>query len=300
MKLKRIVWIVGAILIALFIYRMGARILNSSKVQVERVTPVVTITPKTGTIQEKLTLTGDVKGETEVSVRPRIAGRVEEIYVEEGNFVQKGTKLLSFVAGIKPDSDIYEDMIVRSPISGVVGQKLVKVGEQVTSQLAIINPVFVIYKVDTMKIYANVPEKYYSAVSAGAPAYISLDAFPDKVFKGYVHNVRPVLDPISRTAQIEIRLANPGNVIKPGMFANVDVVLKSRSNVLIIPFDSVLGDGEQFVYVDDKGRAKKKTVKTGIQQDNDVEVVSGLSSLDKVITVGQRVVRDGYKVEEAK
>lgn len=299
MKIKRILWIVAAIIIVLFVFRITSRIISSRKVAEEKVTPIVSINPKVGTIQEKLTLTGDVKAETEVVVRPRVTARVEEIYVDEGDYVEKGAKLLSFVAGIKPDSEIYEDMIVRAPISGVIGIKNAKIGEQITSTVGLINPVFTIYMIDNMKIYAEVPEKYYSSVSMGMPVDITLDAFSDKVFKGYVHIIRPVLDPVSRTTQIEIRLANPKHLIKPGMFAKVDVILKSKSNVLIVPYDAVMGDGEQFVYVDEKGLARKKVVKTGIQQENDVEITSGLLASDRVITVGQRVVKDGYKVKEA-
>ncbi|MFA4967131.1 MAG: efflux RND transporter periplasmic adaptor subunit, partial [Candidatus Margulisiibacteriota bacterium] len=225
---------------------------------------------------------------------------VEEIFVNEGDYVVKGEKLLSFVSGISESSDIYEDMIVRAPISGIVGMKMVKEGEQVGGSIGSLNPVFTIYNIDRVKIYANVPEKNYSMVKRGTRAEISLDAFPNEVFYGDVNNVRPVVDPLTRTTQIEIVLNNENRRIKPGMFAKVDLRLQQRSGVLIIPFDSILGETDKYVFVDQNGAAVKKPVTLGMQQDNNIEVTTGLTGSDKVITIGQRVVKEGSKVEESK
>ena len=130
MNLRRILWIVVILIVLLSAFRIISKV-TTKKVQAERIFSVVIETPKTGNIEYKVTLTGDVKADTEVNVRPRIAGRVEEIYVDEGSYVKKGEALLSFVSGISAANDIYEDMIVRAPISGIVGVKLIKEGEQV-------------------------------------------------------------------------------------------------------------------------------------------------------------------------
>ncbi len=300
MKLRRILWV----LLIAFVVLVAARFINRSKsgqeIQTERVIPIVSMNPSIGAIADKIALTGDIKAETEVSVRPRIAGRVEELYVEEGDFVRRGDKLLSYVAGITSSSEVYEDMVVRAPISGVVGMKLVKLGEQVTSQPGGINPVFTLYDISTVKAYVDLPEKYYSNVKRRTPVIITLDALPGKIFNGYVNNIRPVIDPMTRTAQLEIVLNNSSGIIKPGMFAKVEVILSSRGAAMIVPFDAVLGETEKYVFVNLNGVATKKTVSIGIQQDNNVEVLSGLAVSDKVITLGQRVVKEGSPVEESK
>jgi multidrug efflux pump subunit AcrA (membrane-fusion protein) len=297
MKTKRILWIILALLLVLLFYRSCTRLMSASKTETGRIIPVVAVVPQIGSIENTLTLTGDIKGESEVSVRPRIAGRVEEIYVKEGDRVNKGDVLLSFSAGITEDDPIYEDMVVRSPISGFVGMQLVKIGDQVISSVGTNNPVFVIYGIDNVKIFANVPEKYYSLVSKGTPARIQLDALPGKEFVGSVSRVRPVIDPSTRTIQVEIIIPNNSYAIRPGMFAKVDLVLQKNDRALKIPYDAVLGDGENYVFVADSGRSVKKVVEKGIENENEVEIKKGLLSTDRVIINGQRVVGEGSTIE---
>ncbi|MFA6169528.1 MAG: efflux RND transporter periplasmic adaptor subunit [Candidatus Margulisiibacteriota bacterium] len=301
MNTKRVIWVVVAVVILLFSYRLVNRLNGAKEIKEDRVIPVIVVTPKIGPMEQRLTLTGDIKAETEVNVRPRTTGRVEEIYVKEGDFVNKGSKMLSYVFGIKPTDDLYEDMVVKSPIYGVVGMQLVKVGDQVTAAVGGgANPVFVVYGIDRMKIYADVPEKYYAFIAKGTPADIMLDAFPKDKFRGVISNVRPVIDPLSRTTQVEILLPNYSHKIKPGMFARVDLVLKRVGNATIIPFDAVLGETEKYVYVAKDGIAKKQKVELGLEEGNNVQVTIGLSPLDKVVVLGQRVVKDGSKIEAAK
>jgi len=298
MNLRKILWVVVAIILILSIIRITAK-LSQKKVQEEKIVPVEVAFPKMGVIDYRVSLTGDVRANTDVLVRPRTAGRVEEIYVKEGDQVEKGQKLLSFVSGISEKSDIYEDMIVRAPISGVVGLQQIKEGEQVMSQVGGgVNPVFTIYDISKMKIYADVSEKDYSLLKRGARAEIKLDAFPTQLFHGTVSNVRPVIDPYSRTTQVEILLSNSGGQIKPGMFAKVDLILISKPNVMTIPFDAVLGENDKYVFASVNNIVVKKPIKLGLQQDEKVEVVSGLSAKDKVIVLGERVVKEGSKVQE--
>jgi len=300
MKLKRILWIIAAIIIFIAVLRITNRVMGAKKIEAERSVPVLTILPKIGSIEEKLSLTGDIKARKEVSVRPRIGGRVEEIYVEEGDEVEKGAALLSYVAGIKPDNDLYDDMVVTAPISGVVGMKMVKEGDQVMGQSGSVNPVFTIYDIEKMRIYCDVPEKNYSDLYVGMPVEIRIDALPGETFRGEIYNIRPVVDPLTRTTKVEIRLPNADHKIKPGMFATVDLILKSNSKAMIVPFDAVLGDTDKYVFVDESGVAVKKPIKAGIQQDNNVEIVSGLTASDKVLVEGQRVVKEGSKITEIK
>ena len=129
------------------------------------------------------------------------------------------------VAGIDTTDELYQDMVTFSPIDGVVGIQGIKLGEQVGSNGGSPATVFTIYKIDNVKIYANVPEKDYTQIRKNMSAEITLDAFPGQTFHGRVNNIRPVIDPYTRTTQVEIILANPDHKIKPGMFAKVTLVL---------------------------------------------------------------------------
>ncbi len=295
MKLKNILWGIFIVVLLISIFRI-AHALTGKKTQAERVYPVVTANPRIGLMQQNLILVGDIKGETEVMVRPKTIGRVEEIYVKEGDEVRAGKKLMSFVAGITPKNEMYEDLVTFAPISGVVGMQNVKLGEQVDMQNGSPAPVFTIYKINNVKVYVNVPEKYFSLVSRNTPVQLTLDAYPGRIFHGKINNIRPVIDPATRTTQVEILIANKSHELKPGMFSKVDLVLKQKNNAMIIPFDAVLGLEDQYVYVLDGNKAKAKHITTGIQQDDNVEVTSGLTASDEVIVVGQRLLEEGTKV----
>jgi len=298
MNLRRFLWLVVIIILILSAFRIINKV-TQKKVQEERIIPVMVSTPRIGEIEYRVTLTGDIQANTEVNVRPRVTGRVEEIYVKEGDYVNKGDKLLAFVPGISEKSDIYEDMIVRAPISGVIGLQQIKEGEQVTSSVGNINPVFTLYDVRRVKIYADVSEKDYSLIKKGTSALIKIDAFPDQTFQGQVTRIRPVIDPLSRTTQVEIVLPNSNQRIKPGMFAKVDLILIKKSKVLIIPFDVILGETDKYVFVSQSGKAAKKPIVLGLQQDDNIEVKSGLGAQDRVIVLGERVVKEGSSIEEA-
>ncbi|OGC10444.1 hypothetical protein A3J90_05715 [candidate division WOR-1 bacterium RIFOXYC2_FULL_37_10] len=301
MNRKTIIRILVIFLILFIGYRFISRLTAAKKVeQEEKSIPVVLQTPAIGSILQKIILTGDIKGETEVAVRPKTAGRVAEIYVKEGDYVKTGDKLLSYVEGISPNDELYNDVVTFSPISGVVGLQQIKIGEQVISQAGSINPVFTIYSINSVKVYVDVPEKDYPKVKKGTTAEIMLDAYPEKVFPGKVNNLRPVIDPQTRTAQAEIIILNPGKVIKPGMFSRVSLILEKRDNVLTLPADSILGLETKYVFLNKNGIAAKKKVETGLEEEGLVEVLSGISSSDEVIVVGQRVVEEGSKLEVVK
>lgn len=296
---KKILVIILVFFVVVLSYRIYSKLTITKKLETEKIIPVIVKKPEIGKIEETVTLVADVKANTEVMVRPKIAGRVQEIYVEEGDFVKKGDPLLSYVANISKEDDLYSDMVVVAPISGIIGMKLVKEGEQVVAQLGgLINPVFSIYDINKVKVYVAIPEKYYSFIRIGMPVKLSFDAFPNETFVGSISNIRPIFDPLSRTTQVEIVLPNPNLRLRPGMFAKAEISIRQANNALIIPFDSVLGDEEKFVFVSDSKVAKKVPVVLGIKQENRVQVLKGLSKDDKVIVVGQKVVTDGIKVEE--
>lgn len=297
MKNKLILWL-GLIFLILLGWRIFSKVSAPKKIiEKERIIPVVVSFPTFGQIQDKLVLTGDIAGETEVAVRPKTVGRVEEIYVKEGDLVKAGQPLMSYVAGIKPDNELYQDLVTFAPISGIVGMQLVKIGEQVTSQPGGLSPVFYIYKINSVKALVNISEKNYQDIYFGMPAEIELDAWPGQKFSGKINKIRPVMDPLSRTTAVEILIANPDFKIKPGMFGRISLILKSKNNVMLLPADCVLGEGEKYVFVAEGGRAVKKIIQTGLKENNTVEITGGLTEKDEIITVGQRVVEDGSSVE---
>jgi multidrug efflux pump subunit AcrA (membrane-fusion protein) len=287
------------VIVAVFIlYKITAGILFKPTIESgEKPFPVQVIKPAYKVISNSIALVGEVKGDTEVQVRPKTTGRVEELYADEGDEVEKGAPLLSFKAGISEDDNLYNDLVTFAPVSGVVGVKQIKEGEQIVSSMGTINPVFTIYQIDNVKINANVPERFVENLATGLTAQIRFDSYQNRIFNGRVRKVRPVMDPQSRTIQVEIYVNNPKHLIKPGMFAKVELILKHKINALVIPADALLEDVSKYVLVAKDGRAIKKDVQTGVRSSNEIEIITGLDPNDQVIIVGQRVANSGSKVE---
>ncbi len=296
MNKRKIFWIAVALVLLLIGFRVINRVRSQTAKVKERPIAVVAKPPSVGPIENKLTLTGDIKGSSELAVKPTNSGRIEEIYVREGDLVSRGDKLMSYVAGISETDEMFEDVVTFAPISGYIGMQNIRLGDQATAGLT---TVFNIYTIDRVKIYVDVPEKDYSMVKRGTPARITLDAYPDAPVNASVSNIRPAIDPYSRTAQAEIDIANASHRIRPGMFARVDLVLGRKSSALLLPSDSVLSGADKYIYLAKEGKAVRMPVKTGYEDSGLVEIVSGLSPSDKVIVSGQRVVKEGSSIVEA-
>ena len=89
--------------------------------------------------------------------------------------------------------------------------------------------------ISSVRLVANVVEKDLRRVNAGDPARVEVDAFPGETFAGRIARVAPVLDPATRTAQIEIEVPNADFRLKPGMYARVSVTIESRKDTTLVP-----------------------------------------------------------------
>jgi membrane fusion protein (multidrug efflux system) len=113
-----------------------------------------------------------------------------------------------------------------------------------------------------------------------------------------VSRVAPVFDPATRTAAMEIEVPNSGFRLKPGMYARVQLTAERRENALVVPRAAIVDlEGQRGVYVvDDASTAQFKTIRTGLQDAEFVEVLDGLRDGERVVTVGTLALRDGDKV----
>ena len=130
-------------------------------------------------------------------------------------------------------------------------------------------------------------------------ADVYLDAFPEKKYTSKVARINPVADPVSRLFTVTIILDNPGNLIRPGMFATIELTKETRSQVLSLPEDALLKEGEEtFVFAREGNRAVKKKVSVGLSAEGMVEIREGLSGEERVIIQGHRQLEPDAKVKE--
>jgi multidrug resistance efflux pump len=176
-----------------------------------------------------------------------------------------------------------------APFQGEIIRKYVDGGALVSSSTPIVNLVHTM----TVKIVANVLERDIPLLKPGMKASIRTETYPETVLEGKVARINIGLDMSTRTLQAEVEISNSNRLLKPGMFARVEVVLLEKNGVLAIPSNAVIvGRGERFVYVAEGNKAVRKAIVTGIEQDRFLEVQEGLKEGDQVVTRGQEAIRE--------
>jgi HlyD family secretion protein len=187
--------------------------------------------------------------------------------------------------------------VITSPVNGFIGKRTLDPGAWVTP-----NSVFLsVVDIGVVRIAADVVERDLRRITQGLRADVEVDAFPGEKFSGRVAHVAPVLDPGTRTAQIEIDITNADFRLKPGMYARVSFTIEKRENTLVVPTSAVVNvGGNNGVFLPSKNAenevAKFKPVQTGMSDQNLVEVSSGLAEGERIVTTGAAALRDGDRI----
>lgn len=185
-----------------------------------------------------------------------------------------------------------EQTSVIAPFEGIIAQRLLEVGATVSPQ----SPVFVIVA-KGVESHLTVDEARIGLVKVGMETELTVPAFPDKVFKGRVGTIAPLGDARAHTFDVTVYAEDPQNQLKPGMFAQVNVVAATKANAILVPTAAIVQQGNASrVFVIANGKATAKTVKTGIADAKDTEITEGVAAGDQVVVVGQNVLRDGQAV----
>jgi len=175
----------------------------------------------------------------------------------------------------------FETIAVRSPASGVIVDKTAVEGMHVTPGQTL----FRIADLSSVWVEADVYERDMAAVRVGQAGAVTLDAYPDQRFAGGVTYIYPFVDEQTRTMKVRFQLPNPRGLLKPGMYANVQLATPAAS-VLSVPADAVLDSGtEQVVFVAlGNGYFEPRRVRTGRRVDAMVAIVEGLKEGEEVAT----------------
>lgn len=185
---------------------------------------------------------------------------------------------------------------LRAPFDGVAGLRGVSAGAFVNVGTPIAN----VEKVDVLKVDFKIPEVHLGDVKTGQRIELSVDAYPGRTFEGEIYALNPAVDVNGRALQLRARLANPEQVLKPGLFARILIKGTTEREVVVIPEAAVLPRGQEtFVYVVDGTTAVERRVKLGQRSNAQVEVVEGLTPPATVVTAGQQKLRDGATIEIA-
>jgi Cu(I)/Ag(I) efflux system membrane fusion protein len=200
------------------------------------------------------------------------------------------------LAEIERKLEPLQELTIRSPIDGwAVGSRL-RDGSYVEPGAEI----FQIADLSRVWVMADVSEYEMGRVRVGQAAKLKIAAYPDRVFTGGVSFIYPSLNPGTRTLQARIELANPDLALRPGMYGDVFVEL-GRSDALAIPVEALVDTGEaQYAFVAaHAGQLEPRRVVVGTRADGWVEVLSGLSEGEAVVTTANFLVDSESKLRAA-
>ena len=179
-----------------------------------------------------------------------------------------------------------------APVAGVITDQEVAIGASVQAY-STPNP-FTVSDLSTVWIVCDVYENDMANVRVGEPADIKLNAYPDKVLKGTISNIGPILDPSIRTAKVRIEVANPGEMMRLGMFATATLFGKGKQSYAAVPASAIVHlHDRDWVYIPVEEKFKRVEVVSGGQLPNQMQaILSGLQP-------GQQVVTNAINLENA-
>lgn len=316
------------------------------------------VTVQKGSISSRLTLAAKIVPVTEVTIIPKVSGRVAAVPVDMGDPVKAGQTLVQLedtdyniqvqqmeanlelaLAGQKSASlnlERYEQLsksgviaqrdlddarttsekadaqvkqaaaalanarnqvanaTISAPIGGLISSRRVNSGEMVNTSNTVIT------MVDISSVYAeyNVPESEINRLTPGQKIKVRVAAASGGLFEGTLTNLAPSADAQSKTFTARVKVENPKQKLRPGMFAEVELATEEHQQALLIPKESIVEKaGQKLVYLVKEGKAVETRVSIGIMEGETAEVLEGLQEGDPVITVGQTVVQNGSPVE---
>lgn len=303
----------------------------------ERIEKVKVETLQKSKVAHKIELSTTLEGYETMNIAPSLTGKIEHIFVEVGSHVKTGdllvrmdqnqlntTKLTFANLGVELDrmkslretntvsqqsydqlklsydqtkqnlDFLEQNTFVKATIPGVISAKNFEDGELYGGA-----PILVLTQINTLKALINIPESYFPEVRKGMSLNIISEIYPDKVFPATIEIVYPIIDSKTHSFQAKLKIANSGDLLRPGMFVRTSLEL-GEVEAIMAPYQAVLklvGSNERYVFLNENGVAKRKSVKLGQRFNEKVEILSNEIKVgDQLITVGQAKLIDGVKL----
>lgn len=246
-----------------------------------------------GQLLDYLEINGDVITESRVDVYAEVMGKLTTLNVNIGDRVKKDA-VIGEVDPSRPGMK-YAKSTIKSPITGTITSLTINVGSTVSPGV----PVATVSKMDNLRIQTFVAERFISKMKIGIDAIIRFEAFPGELFYASVSELSPVVDPFTRTMEVNLDFKRRYDKIKAGMFAEVKIITEKKKNIIKIPADCLVKRyGGYFVFViKDSEYVEQRAVTTGILIDNKLEIIKGLKPGEEIVIRGQTLLEDNAKIK---
>ncbi|MCK5395699.1 MAG: efflux RND transporter periplasmic adaptor subunit [Gammaproteobacteria bacterium] len=230
--------------------------------------------PKLVNAQEELltALTSKNKGLIRASKERLIALGISKAQIKQ---LQRSRKVKQNISVYAPQDGVVSDLPVREGMFVSPSMKVMTLGD-----------------LSSVWLLAEVFERQSAWVEVGQSAEVNLSYIPGKTWQGKVEYIYPSLDPKTRTLKVRLRFDNPGELLKPNMYANVKIFGGAKENTIVIPLEGLIRTGrEQRVIVAlGEGRFEAREVIAGIESGNYVEILKGVNEGDEIVTSGQFMI----------
>ena len=186
------------------------------------------------------------------------------------------------------------DTAIRAPFDGWVAERLVSVGEQVSSGVQA-TKVVTLVRIDPLRLLLTVPQQDIASIELGQRVFFHVDSFPNRTFEGKVKFIAPVVND-TRSMMVEALAQNPDAALRPGMFVTAEVQLGNKNPVILVPLNTVRKNGEVGrVFIVRDGVVRERVVAFGERVGNKIEIRTGLKG-DEMLVANPDSVKDGDKV----
>lgn len=178
--------------------------------------------------------------------------------------------------------------------AGFIGERFVDEGALLAPNTAVV----LVVGIDSLIVRTMITERDYGHIERGQPVDVLVDAFQDKRFYGSVARIAPMMQEASRMAEMEVEVDNESHMLKPGMFARIEVVTAERDSAQLVPSTAVVersGESVLFVVPDGETVARYVRVTTGIVTPELAEILEP-AIRGRVVTLGQHLLDDGSPV----
>lgn len=290
-------------------------------------------------VMEYLQYSGQLESDKAINISPAISGEVTKIYVTEGEQIEKGFLMAmlddtqfkqaeiqfnniaknyekmselynsgvidegsfdEIAATYKNAKESYEFLLenteIRAPFPGTVTDISLKEKEMYNSMAT---AYFIrLVNLDKIKGTVDLSETDIAKINVGDEVYFTTDSNPEKEFKGQITFVSPEADAYSGTYSCQFITDNKDNLLKHNQFCRAKLVTAKSVNTFSVPPSAILDNNE--IMINSDGIAKKIHVETGLENENEIEIISGLKGDEEVVYVGNLGLEDGNKLQISK
>ena len=186
---------------------------------------------------------------------------------------------------------------IHSPVAGTITKIGARPGQFVTPKTEL----YMIADLSKVWVYAEIYEYELPWVNLGDEVKMTLSALPGKVFTGHVGYIYPYAEAKTRTIKVRLLFDNPKGLLKPEMFAEVNIAAATQDNVIVIPSEAVVrsGKSEQVFVVSGPGKFEPRKVVAGMESNGRVAILSGLREGETVVTSAQFLIDSESSLREA-